>query len=1028
MANAAWRRAELGGRRQTAAGARLTRRLAILLIALAALAWTGIALAADASPEPAPPSAAVLESTPAPAAKPPAGRSVAAANALDQPSEQFYGKIVSELKIEAPFYLDQGPIKRATNIAVGRPLERWRVRETLRSLYLLGDIENAAVIGEADGDKVKIDVRVFPGYVLRDINVVGVTAYSPSELLSDILRIDSGDDFRPENLDEYRQKVAEAMAAAGRFKAKVTTEVFKTKPQVDNKADLTIRVHEGDDYRISRFDFTGADLGVHTREEILHVTHWKDGMHFRKTDLDKGLARLKSWLADERYREASVPDVDYKDAESVRMDPKQSTVEIAFPLKIGPRVDIFYDNQCFSCAEMKWKFRDLLGLDNQKRFNEWIVADFVKRLSVYYQRQGYYTAQVKQTYRQTVEPNGQAVKTINLTVDKGPKVAIRRIRFHGNQKYDNKTLVELVTRRDWFVDEDFEKDLENVINYYNTHGYLRAIVANRNITYDESAEKIDIDVALSEGPQTKLRTLAFAGVGAFSPGGLQVQMGKSMPECLRVGQPFNPFLMQPTKTFILSEYFRKGYAKARIRDHVEFSEDGEYADLTFRLTEGILYRFGAVYVRGAKDTQKYIILRELVVYEGDPYNFEKIFRSEQALVQLGIFNSVKIAPVNPDFDTPTVDLMVTVDERKSGYITTDLGYNTFTGYNVAFEIGHRNLAGYDRALSFRQSIVLTSDHFDLDQRTTTVAFTWPWIARVPLDGTITLTAAQLNDIAYDDRSTTVDLLGSVALKKLFNFLEATAHNPATRETAAKAHNLVDPFTMQLYYEYTKDYIYNLSSAVTDEQQGSVALSTISPMIIHDVRDNVFNPTRWSYHSIRLDYGARWLLSQVDYLKVTARSSWYLPIFEAVKFLPGWVFAENVVVGQMQVLHRGDVIPISHRFFLGGSTTLRGYGQNEVSPYGTDNRTPVGGYFMAYQNTELRIPLGVYDLGVLGFFDAGNVTDDAKSFDVRAVRSGAGAGLRYLSPVGPISADLGFKLDKRASESLQEFYLTIGNAF
>ena len=42
---------------------------------------------------------------------------------------------------------------------------------------------------------------------------------------------------------------------------------------------------------------------------------------------------------------------------------------------------------------------------------------------------------------------------------------------------------------------------------------------------------------------------------------------------------------------------------------------------------------------------------------------------------------------------PIVDLMISLEERKSGYIKTDVGYNTFNGYNAAFEIGHRNLAG-----------------------------------------------------------------------------------------------------------------------------------------------------------------------------------------------------------------------------------------------------------------------------------------------------------------------------------------------
>ena len=145
------------------------------------------------------------------------------------------------------------------------------------------------------------------------------------------------------------------------------------------------------------------------------------------------------------------------------------------------------------------------------------------------------------------------------------------------------------------------------------------------------------------------------------------------------------------------------------------------------------------------------------------------------------------------------------------------------------------------------------------------------------------------------------------------------------------------------------------------------------------------------------------------------------------FLPGWVFAENVVVGHLQTLRPTDTVPISRRFFLGGSTTLRGFGQNQISPVGDDGKTPVGGYFMAYQNTELRVPLP-YSLGILAFFDAGDVTGGTNNYDLMKVRTTSGLGFEYLTPIGPISAIYGVKLNRQTDESMGEFYISIGNAF
>jgi outer membrane protein insertion porin family len=1005
------------------------RRWAILIALAAVLSGSALALAQDqpadepgAAAKPAiPPPAAVVRRTPA---------EQAPVDELGEALEQFYGKTIGRISFDIPFYLDRGPIERASKLHEGRLLVRWRVRQTLRNLFLVGEVENAAILcSPAAEDKVDVAVKIYPRYIIRDIRVTGSTAYSASEITDDILHIEAGDDFHDEDIAAFRKKLTEAFARVGRLKAETRIEAVKTKRNEDNKVDLFIHVKEGPQFHIEHFDFSEAELGVYKYDEVLRVAKWKRDAPFAEKKLQDGVARIRSWLEEDGHREARVPDLDVRDAASFRIDLDRAMVTVLFPLKVGPRVDVYYDNDCFTCAEKKWKFREALGLDNQKRFNDWIAQDFAKRLRLYFQRQGYYAAVVNETYREYVEPGGLPVKEIRLTGDKGPKVKVEPIDFRENRSFDDKILRKLLTNPDVYVEEDFDKDLENVVNYYNQHGFLQARIVEKSVTYDEAAHRISVVVTVSEGPQTIVRSLQVEGAKAASAHDLLKALAAlEEDERLEVGKPFNPFLVTKAKTVLLSEYFKRGYAKARIRDKADFTDDNRGVDLTLTAIEGPEYHFGNVYIKGNKLAKKHVILRELVIVQGDPYNFEKVFRSEQALIQLGFFNSAKIAPVNPELDSTDVDMMVTVEERKSGYITTDFGYNTFNGYNTAIEIGHRNLAGHGRLLSYRFEGNIKDPRFFLAQRASVVTFTWPWVARVPLDATFTVSDAVRQEIAYDDRAFTLNLGGSLVWKKLLNFLEGTHPNPQVREIAAHNHGFADPFTTRLNLEFAKDFIYNLSEAVVDQQQGEVILTTISPMLIHDLRDNVFNPTKWTYNTIRFDYGAPWLFSQVEYLKVTGQSAWYLPIFKALPFLPGWVFAQNFIAGHLQTLRPHDVVPISRRFFLGGSTTIRGFGQNQISPVGEDGKTPVGGYFMAYENTEFRIPLGVYDLGVLAFFDAGNVTGGTNNYDLDQVRTTSGFGLRYLSPIGPISGDFGFKLNKKSDESLYEFYITIGNAF
>ena len=79
------------------------------------------------------------------------------------------------------------------------------------------------------------------------------------------------------------------------------------------------------------------------------------------------------------------------------------------------------------------------------------------------------------------------------------------------------------------------------------------------------------------------------------------------------------------------------------------------------------------------------------------------------------------------------------------------------------------------------------------------------------------------------------------------------------------------------------------------------------------------------------------------------------------------------------------------------------------------------------NVEWRVK-AVGDLGVAVFFDAGNVWSDWKKLNLAEIRPGTGLGLYYMTPVGPIRADYGVKLDKKPNESLGTFHFSVGYAF
>jgi outer membrane translocation and assembly module TamA len=128
------------------------------------------------------------------------------------------------------------------------------------------------------------------------------------------------------------------------------------------------------------------------------------------------------------------------------------------------------------------------------------------------------------------------------------------------------------------------------------------------------------------------------------------------------------------------------------------------------------------------------------------------------------------------------------------------------------------------------------------------------------------------------------------------------------------------------------------------------------------------------------------------------------------------------------------VPFSRRYFLGGSTSLRGWGRLEVSPL-SGSGLPIGGLSMLEWNTELRVAT-TRSLSLVAFVDAGNVWPRSWQFQPGNLRAAVGPGLRYRTPIGPVRADLGYQLtpiegllvDGEPEKRRWRVHFSIGQAF
>jgi outer membrane protein insertion porin family len=120
------------------------------------------------------------------------------------------------------------------------------------------------------------------------------------------------------------------------------------------------------------------------------------------------------------------------------------------------------------------------------------------------------------------------------------------------------------------------------------------------------------------------------------------------------------------------------------------------------------------------------------------------------------------------------------------------------------------------------------------------------------------------------------------------------------------------------------------------------------------------------------------------------------------------------------------LPIDERFFNGGATSVRSFGERDLGPHDPKGN-PIGGEFYTIFNVEYTFPIYGELQGAL-FFDAGDLLPTSEEPGVDDMRYALGGGLRYKLPIGPIRLDYGWNPDRAPGEDFGAFHFSFGFAF
>lgn len=537
-------------------------------------------------------------------------------------------------------------------------------------------------------------------------------------------------------------------------------------------------------------------------------------------------------------------------------------------------------------------------------------------------------------------------------------------------------------KKRYFDRRAFEADLQRIQAFYRDRGFPDARVTSFDVELNDAQDQVDLTINIAEGEPVIVTEIRFDGFDVL-PSRQRDTLREQLP--LQPKRPFDRQLAVASRERAVNVLRDHGYAYAEV-ELAEEPAGPHRAGLTLRATPGQIAHFGPVEITGQSSVGDYVIRRQLTYTPGELFKRTEMRESQRKLYGLELFEFVNIESREDREQKPTtIPTRVTVAEGKHRKVTFGVGYGSEEKARARVRWDHVNFFGGARHAGFEGKWSSLDRGVKADYREP--YFFHPHFS-LGFDGQ----AWQASEPAY------------------------AANTVGGRATVRHQANSRDKWSVSLINEYVRSRISN--EALTDptlrdelislgldprtgEQDGTV--SALAFDIERNTADNVLNARRGYFLSGHVEQAGRWMWGNFNYFEVVGHGRHYLSLGRRL------VVANRLRVGTIDpVGDLDDNVPFQKRYFLGGSTSLRGWGRFEVSPLSGAGLT-IGGLSMIDGSVEVRMPVWG-KVGLVGFLDYGNVWNEGWKFDVNDLRYDVGPGLRYLTPIGPARFDFGYQLN------------------
>ncbi|UCE26884.1 MAG: BamA/TamA family outer membrane protein [Candidatus Coatesbacteria bacterium] len=620
---------------------------------------------------------------------------------------------------------------------------------------------------------------------------------------------------------------------------------------------------------------------------------------------------------------------------------------------------------------------------------------------------------------------------------------LKKISVGGNRLYTDGEirnalgLEKGVVYERYLFDYLLEKGIETVKNKYETEGYLDVRISWSFRDVEEDSRKLEIK--FNEGERTKLADVLLRGVEKEDYLEVRDNLG------VDAGDPMAEGLLRQGIDNIVRYYGDRGYAKTS----ATYELDRDTRVVTYNVEEGDVMTVGIIDVVGNVKTRPKIITRELELKTGDVYNESKLAKSRENIYKTGLYKDVTVRKFFPgDEDTldetgrrfgpkadeklaefkkriearrgitNVVDIIAFVQEDKFRWVEVKPGYSSPDRVAISVGWGDNNFL-----FNNGQSLVLRGDFaYGFSENNyeikTDATYTEPWLFGYPYRGVLRLFFEQG---IYENYNYWETGLEPKVIKELTEHFEVSGGLKTKRSSLDASVSTDDP--------EAGDKIKRLYP-----EAGVKIMTSFIFTGTYDSKDDPFNPLKGNYAYLSEETAGLLLPSGLDFYRIITDFARFQQVG------PRATIGFHTHMGYIAPFGGTSDIPAYERFFAGGGYSVRGFGERSLGPKDSAGN-PLGGRILGYFNLEFRFQLPFVEgirvpgLGLnLGnfwsgfFFDGGNAWNNLKEVRKEKLRYGAGLGIRYNTPVGPLRFDYAREIDTTTGDEPSVFYLAFGHAF